>query len=100
MHKSAKYQSIKKRKISNKVLENLFLDDDNNQNGHSNDNNDQNRHLEVFENDAQNIGFKDDSENKKIDFASPNFDNKSKRLNTTTNNNHMHFQILLWLLEY
>jgi hypothetical protein len=29
MHESAKYQSVKKGKISNRVLENLLLDDDN-----------------------------------------------------------------------
>lgn len=90
MHESAKYQSVKKGKISNRVLENLLLDDDN----------DQNRHLEVPDDDAQNIGSEDDSENEEIDFASPNFDEKPKRPNTTNNNNHMHCWILLWLLEY
>jgi hypothetical protein len=71
------------------------------QNGHSDDDNDQNRHLEVSEDDAQNISSEDDSENEEIDFASPNFDDTPKRPNTTTNNNnHMHCWILLCLLEY
>ena len=67
------------------------------------DNNDQNRHLENPEVNDQNINFEnDDSENdnyEKINFALPNFNDKPKCPNTT-NNNHMHCWILLWLLEF
>ncbi|CAB4442066.1 unnamed protein product [Rhizophagus irregularis] len=87
-------QSIKKGKISNRILENLLLDD-----------NDQNRHSEDPEDNDQNIDSENevDSENdeyEEINFASPNFDDKPKRPNTV-NNHHMHYcWIILWLLEY
>lgn len=77
-------QSVKKGKISNRILKNLLLDD-----------NDQNRHSEDPENNDQNIDSENevDSENdeyEKINFTSPNFDDKPKRPNTV-NNHHMHY---------
>ncbi|PKC17360.1 hypothetical protein RhiirA5_405934 [Rhizophagus irregularis] len=85
-------QSVKKGKISNRIFENLLLDD-----------NDQNRHSKDPEDNDQNIDSENkvDSENdeyEEINFASPNFDDKPKRPNTV-NNHHMHYcWIILCLL--
>src|ERR1700722_5530733 len=85
MHELVKFQSVKKGKISNRILENLLLDDDND---HSEKEDDQNINAECDDDNSEN----DDYE--KINFTSPNFDNKPKRPNTS-NNNHMHCWILL-----
>ena len=85
MHKSVKFRSVKKGKISNRVLENLLLDDDND---HSEKEDDQNINFKYDDNDFENDDYEE------INFASLNFNDKLKRPNTT-NNNHMHCWILL-----
>ena len=90
MHELVKFQSVKKGKISNRVLENLLLDDDND---HSEKEDDQNIDSERDDDDSENDDYEE------INFALPNFDDKPKCPNAT-NNNHMHCWILLWLLEF
>ena len=92
IHESENFQRVKKGKISERVLENLLLDDD-----------DQNRHPEDSEdNDDQSIDFEnsedeEDSENddyEEVNFASPDFDNNEPILPPNLSNDTYSWVIL------
>ena len=93
MHESESFQTIKKRKISDRVLKNLISDDDSD---------DQNRESEDSEDD---VDF-DDSEDEEdedddyedVNFASPDFDNNEPELPNI--NTDAYTWIILWILQY
>ena len=94
IHESTKFQNVKKGKFSDRVLENLSLDDD--------DNDD---HIEDSEDndDDQNSDFDSDEEEEsddyeKINFASPDFDSDEPKI--PPYNNSTYTWVVLWILQY
>lgn len=96
MHESAR---LKKGKISDQVLENLSLDDDNDdQNRHTEDSDDDNDQYDQYVNINDSGEDSENDDYEEVDFASPDFDDDEPKRPNTTNDNHT--WILLWLLEY
>src|SRR3954471_22492847 len=73
---------IKKEKISDRVIENLLLDA-----------NDNDKDSEDSENDEKNDDYEE------INFASPDFDTNELKLPPNLNNN-TYIWVILWVLQY
>src|SRR5215204_3275170 len=92
INKSAKYQKVKKGRISDRVLEHLLLDDDNDDLSANSDNDDQVIDLEEsededFENDDYEV----------VNFASPDFNDDEPKLPPNLINDAFTW-IILWIL--
>ena len=94
INKSAKYQKIKKGRISDRVLEHLLLDDDNDDHSRNSDNDDQVTDLEEsededFENDDYEV----------VNFASPGFNDDEPKLPPNLINDAFTW-LILWIFQF